>query len=485
MADTVKTTTKLIGAMLALALTNTACAADWKFGAGVSAGETYTDNVALAPPGAAQSDWITEITPTLSAVKNGARFKADVRYSLQNLFYARDRNRNQIYHQLDARANTELYEKELFLDTSASIRQAATSPLGATGANNTNATGNISNVRTLTVSPYWIHRFGSMATLNARVGVSDVGYSNASISNSTNTTTNLTLAGGSTFSRTPWALNYSDQKVNYTSRPDVEFTTTSASLGYLVTSRVRLTGVTGYERNQYLHTGSAPEGSFWEANVAWAVSPRTKLEVGLGDHYYGKTKMMSFNTHGGHLEWKADYNESVTTSNSQASTSTAYLVTSGGAPVGIFVDPTQIQTDSVFLNKRFQTALTWTRGRSAINAGAYQSNQDALETGQVSSVLQNGAFQNTTSIKQRGISAGWSYELTPLMSATLSGNLTRSSYPGLGREDKDKFIQLGIKRKLSPHLSGAVNVRRQARDSNQSSADYTENALTGSVNYTF
>lgn len=485
MADTAETTTKLIGAMLALALANTAFAADWKFGAGVSAGETYTDNVALAPPGAAQSDWITQITPTFSAVKNGARFKADVRYSLQNLFYARDSNRNQIYHQLDARANTELYEKELFLDTNASIRQAATSPLGATGVNNTNATGNISNVRTLTVSPYWIHRFGSVATMNARVGVSDVGYSNASISNSTNTNTSMTLAGGSAFSQTPWALNYSDQKVNYTSRPDVEFTTTSASLGYLITPRIKLTGVTGYERNQYLYTGSAPQGSFWEANVAWAISPRTKLEVGLGNHYYGKTKLLSFSTHGGHLEWKADYNESVTTSNSQASTNTAYLVTSGGAPVGIFVDPTQIQTNSVFLNKRFQTALIWTRGRSAISANVYHSSQIALETGQVSSLLQNGAFQNTTSIKQRGVSAGWSYQLTPLMSANLSASLARSSYPGLGREDEDKVIQLGINRNLSPHLSGAINVRHQARDSNQSGADYTENALSGSVNYTF
>ena len=485
MANTGETSPKLIGAMLALTLAGPAFAADWKVSTGMNAGETYTDNVALAPQGAAKSDWITEITPTFSAVKTGARFKADVRYSMQNLFYANDRTRNQIYHQLDAHANTDLYGKELFLDTSASIRQAATTPFGPSGVNNTNATGNISNVRTLTVSPYWVHRFGSAAVMDARVGVSEVGYSNASISNSTDTTTSLALSSGTTFSLTPWSLNYSDQKVNYTNRSNVEFTSTSASLGYLITPRIKLTGVAGYEHNQYLHTGPAPEGRFWETNVSWAVSPRTKLEVGLGDHYYGKTKLLSFTTHGGHLEWKADYNESVTTSNSQASGFTPYLVTSGGVASGVFLDPTQIQTDSVFLNKRFQTALTWQRGRSAITASAYHSSLIAQETGLVSSLVQNGAFQNTNSIKQVGVSAGWNYQLTPLMSANLSGNLVRSSYPGLGREDRDKIIQLGINRKLSPHMIGNINVRHQARDSNQSGSDYTENALSGSVNYTF
>lgn len=484
MLNTWGVTLKLIGAMVALMLAGSTFASSWQFTAGVNAGETYSNNVALASREGAKGDWITEITPIFTVVKTSGRLKMNAHYSLQKLFYDNDRYLDKTYHKLDAIGNAELYKKEIFLDASASTRQVSTTPFNPTGADNKNATGNISNVRTLTISPYWVHHFGSVAVMNSRFGLSEVDYNNAFVSNSINTASSLALSSGTAFRLTPWSINYSNQKVNYTNRSNVEFTTASASLGYLVTPRIKLAGVTGYERNQYLHTGSAPEGGFWEGNMSWAVSPRTKFEVGLSGHYYGRTKFLLFTTHGGHLEWKAEYNESVMTSNSQGIYPT-YLVASGGKPIWIFADTAQIQTDSVFLNKRFQTELAWKRGRNAITANVYHSSQVAQEVGQLSYLYQNGALQGANSVKKRGVSAAWHYQLTLLVSANLSVNLLRSSYPGLAREDKDTNVQLSINRKLSSRMNGSINARRQARNSNQNEVDYTENALSTMVVYTF
>jgi uncharacterized protein (PEP-CTERM system associated) len=488
---------KAIGATLVLAVAAPALAADWKFGADVTAGETYTDNVTLAPSGAQQSDWITNVTPSVSAIKNGARLKVDVRYAMQNLFYARDSARNTIYHQLNAHANAELYEKELYLDTLASISQAAISPLGASGVDNSNATGNISNVRAFTLSPYWIHRFGSTATANARYAVSDVRNSSNAFSSSTNNSLNLSLASGSAFGRISWGLNHSEQHVNYANRQDVSFMTDYASLGYLINSRIKMTGTVGTEKNSYLSSGAATQGSFWNVDGAWAPSSRTSLDLGFGHHYYGNTWNMAFKSRGAYSEWTANYSEALTTSNSQSSGIVANTLTQnttfiGSSGTGIvlpsgttILDPTQIQSNQVFLNKQFGTGFSWKKGKSGITLRAYHSVQEAQESGQLSSVLNNGAFQSTNTIKQIGVSAGWTWQLTPLMSSLMSVDLSRATYPDLGRTDNTSSVQLGINRKFSPKLNGNVSLRRQVRTSNQNASDYSENALSGSVTYKF
>jgi uncharacterized protein (PEP-CTERM system associated) len=488
---------KAIGATLMLAMTTPVLAADWKLAADITGGETYTDNVNLAPSGAQQSDLITTITPSISATKNGARFKADVHYALQNLFYARDSARNTTYHQLNAHANAELYEKEFYLDTLATITQAAISPLGASGVDNSNATGNLSSVRAFTLSPYWTHRFGSSATANARYSLSDVRNSNDAFSSSTNNSLVLSLASGSAFGRLSWELNHSEQHLNYTNRQDVSFISDYASLGYQINTRMRLTGALGVEKNNYLTTGAPPEGSFWNIDGAWTPSRRTSINLGFGHHYYGNTWNMAFKSRGAYSEWLANYNESVTTSNSQYGKTvdttlkqdTVFLNSSGtgiSLPSGYTVsDPTQIQSNQVFLNKQFVTGFNWKKGKSGITLRAYHSVQEALESGQVSSLLNSGAFQTTNTIKQTGVNAGWTWQLTPLMSSLLAVDLNRATYPDLGRTDHTTALQLGINRKFSRKLNGNVTLRRQVRTSNQNANEYSENALTGSVTYKF
>lgn len=486
---------KIIATTLALALSGSAWASDWKLGASVTTSETYTDNVALGTAGGAKSDWITAVTPTLTAKKDGARLKVDASYSNQNLFYAQDSARNTTFHQLNAHANAELFENEIFLDTTASISQAAISSLAATGVDNTTATSNLTSVRALTVSPYWIHRFGSTATLNARYTISEVGNSSGVFSSSINNTFNGSLASGSAFGRISWGLDFLDQTVDYPDRPDVSFTSTSANLGYLISTRVKLTGKVGTEKNSYASSaGTNTGGAFWNTTLSWAPSTRTSLDVGFGHHYYGNTWNMAFKTRGAYSEWTADYNESVTTSNSQFGQSDAFDIVSRTGKTAQLSVGNNFLTNQVYLSKRFATAFSWKKGKHGFSLGAYRSIQTTNIDTNINTNIQiaaigftsstNDVFLNTSEVKQIGVNASWKWQWTALTNTNLTASLTRSDYPSLSRQDTISSLQFGLDRKFSPHLTGNVSLRRQARDSNQN-ADFTENALSGSVTYTF
>lgn len=483
-----------LGALFALTFVSAAGAADWKLTAGVGASETYTDNVALGSSGRQGGDFVTSITPTISAKKDGARLKVDAQYALQNLFYARDSTRNALFHQLNARAKVELYEREFFLDTFATISQSAISPLGATGSDNINATNNIANNRSFSISPYWTHRFGSTATLNARNTVSYVSNDAAGFSNSTNNTLNVGLASGSDFGRLSWGLNTLRQDVNYQDRPNVSFSSTSASLGYLVSSRVRITGTVGSENNQFsTTTGSTPGGGFWNATASWAPSPRTSVELGFGNRFYGNSWNFAFKTRGAFYTWSADYNESLSTSNSQIANNSTGTTASQPQTGGSFLFNQNPLTNQVFLSKRFATALALKKGKSDFKLEAFHSTQTTQIDQNTNSVVSgagtltnnNDIFLFTNDFKQVGFSGAWNWRVSSLTTSNVTFGVTRNSFAGLNRTDTTSSLQFGLNRQFSSQLNGGLTVRHQNRSSDQSTSDFSENAISGSVNYKF
>lgn len=487
-----------IGLVSALALTGAAQAADWKFSAGVGATETYTDNVALGASGTRASDFITTITPSFGVKKDGARLKADARYSMQNLFYAQDSARNTLYHQLNARANAELYENEVFLDAAAGITQTVTSPLIAAGANTANATNNITNVRTISIGPYWTHRFGSTATLNVRESISRVSNDSSEFSNSTNNTFSAALNSGSAFGRVSWGLNLLQQNSDYQDRSNVKLTTTSASLGYQVLSRVRLTGTVGRENNSFATTtGETPGGVFWNTGVSWAPSTRTTLDVGFGRRFYGNTWNLAFKTRGKYSTWTADYSESLNTSNNQFAASSLSGTISQGQITSVTLVNQNVLTNQVFLSKRFATAFTWSKGKSDLSVSAFHATQTTRLDQNVSSVSLartsaglsatsgNDIFSLTNNFKQLGINGAWNWKFTSNLGSNITYGVTRSSYSDLNRTDTTSNLQIGLNRQFSSQMTGSVSLRRQNRDSDQNNADFSENALSGSINYNF
>ena len=313
----------------------------------------------------------------------------------------------------------------------------------------------------------------------------------SSISNSTNNTLSAGLASGSAFGRFSWGLNYSQQHANYQDRSNVTLTTTSASLGYLLTPRMRLTGTVGNESNQFAtNTGTAPGGTFWNTTASWSPSVRTSIDLGYGHHYYGNAWNFAFKTRGPHSTWTADYSEGLNTSNNQ-SASGVLGATSTQLPVAYNQN---ILTNQVFLSKRFNTAFTWTKGKSDFSLSAFHSRQTTQIDGTTSTLLtvgsstlinQNDIFLLTNNVNQVGVNGAWNWKFNPRISSNVSLGVIRSSYSDLNRTDTTSTVQLGLNRQFSSDLTGSVSLRHQARSSDQNASDFTENSLSGTVNYKF
>lgn len=85
-----------------------AMAGEWRFNTYLDLAEVYTDNVSLAPAGAEESEFITQISPGVSLNGQSGRAKLDLNYRLQNLIYGHDVTRNNSNHQLLANGNLEV-----------------------------------------------------------------------------------------------------------------------------------------------------------------------------------------------------------------------------------------------------------------------------------------------------------------------------------------------------------------------------------------
>jgi hypothetical protein len=458
-------------------------ASDWKLEAGVSARETYSDNVALSS-GGKQGDFITEVNPYISASKKGARLEADFHYTMNNVFYADQNTSNRTYHQLNARGKAELWEQEVFLDANAYITQQTTDLLGPIGIDNTSATNNLTNVGSITLSPYWQHRFGTTANLLARYSHSEVIYGGNDFTDSTVDSVYLGLASGSAFRDLFWRLNYSDQQIDYNYRPDVTFATTSATLGYVISPKLRVNGTVGYQDNSYAGSLTPLSGSIWNVGFTWAPTNRTDLTLGYGDILVGNAYNLDFRHRTPHTTWSASYAETLSTSSTQFSGYQLGVGLSGGLLLQV---PGTVLSSGVFLDKRFQAAVGYTKGKSTLRLSLYDTSQESVQS---SDFIATGGitfdpFLQSATIKQRGGNLDWNWRLSPVVTSNVGTGIGRYNYVDLGRRDSYGYVQAGLSRTFNADLRGSIFVRHYERSSNQSGNDSTENRITGTVNYKF
>lgn len=493
-----------------LLLPGNAGAVEWTVVPRLVVGETYTDNVVLAPPGRESSDFVTQITPGISLRGTGSRLKLSANYSLQTLLYANE-GRNSYNHMLDAFGNAELAENLFFLDARAGISQQNISLLGAQAADNVNITGNRTDVRTLSLSPYLRKNFGAMATGEARYTREDVNVSAGSGFDSKTDRVNLRLDSGPAYTRLGWGLSYYKDKVDFASFQEVERESYSGSLRYLLRPGLTLLGSGGREKNTYLFSGPKPEGSFWNAGFSWAVTPRTELNASVGRRYFGNTHAFGFSHRTRKTLWNLSYSQDITTVQSQffvpSTVDTAGflsqlfasaipdpvirqqfvtdLMLQRGIPSRLF-NPLNFLSNQTFLEKKLLATVALNGARNTVVLNLFDQIRDARAIGAVTSaLLGNNDFASSTRIEQMGGSALWNYRFAPRTSANVSVGYSRNTFSDINREDRDKYLKIGLTREIGPKTTVSLDYRRLQRDSSVSGNDYRENAVIALVHMTF
>ncbi len=509
-----------VSALLLLALfACPASAVEWKFTPSVGAQATYTDNANQSHSNP-QDALILSVTPGFSLQSQGSRrVQASLQYGLTGVARFSNDNSTNLYHNLGASGKAELIDDFLFIDGSAGISQQLISLLGSPADATTNS-ANRTTVGTYSISPYIQERFGTFANAQARYTNSGAIFENNVAANSTVNSFAASLNSGTRFTDLSWGLNYSIRKAenrnaaNAAFNANSTFESASATAGYALTRQFRVFGTVGRDWNDYLST-SGISGSSYSAGFGWSPTRRTSVEASVGERYFGRTYSLAGSHQSRLSRWTVNYSENVSDITQQflAASSRIYWICSGGLLVS---------TTSTTNPNPANCTGPYSAGEVMFMAPSYGvTTADLVAAGVLNVGIANGIFiikslnagvswdirrlgfglsvQDTRRLYQlfsnaedrvQGVSGSVSYRLSPQTTASSSLSLTRNSIDavlagGTAREDTILTFGMGLNRRFTNKLNGALTFRHTQRSSNVANADYGENSITASAFMSF
>jgi uncharacterized protein (PEP-CTERM system associated) len=476
-------------------LASPAAALDWLFTPTLGASATMTDNVNQSSTDK-QSSLILTATPGFRLRYQGSqRVQAAMSYGLTGVARTGEGQNDSLYSSLSANGKAELIDDFLFIDAGAGISQQLISLLGSPADANINDSNN-ATTGTYAISPYVRQRFGNFADAVLRYSATGSIFKSNAANNIYSNTLSGALNSGSQFSNLFWGLDFSSRNSNVQGGQDAQFDHYGSTLGYNLTHHLQLFGTLGYDSNDYTATpGTETSGRSWTLGMGWAPNRRTNVKASFGDSYFGRTYGFDFNYRSAHSVWTAGYNDGVSDISQQLlNTQPVYAWDCDGvlefgdplippapgcvlkvAPAGTV--PIGLQ-NGVYVSKVFHGAVAWTKARSTLGLNVFDTRRQ---------------YQQLVGLPEdsvRGVAANYAYQLQPTTTLNASLAFTNTQSPaGLSsvtaRDDNLYTASVGVNRQFGPRLSGALRLRHQKRNSNDPSADFTENNITASANMNF
>lgn len=493
-----------------------AVAGDWKFTPGLNLSESYSDNVHLDPDGAEESDWVTEIRPSLKVRRQGARLKVEADYSLQGLLYAAGTGDNKLRHQLTGRANAEMVDEWLFLDASARVGQ---SPVGLASSRGVGGgiagIDNTTTVGAYSISPYLKHRFGSRVSMEARIEQTGVFIGDSAFSDSDTTRYTLKLVSGNDFFPLSWNVDYALAEQNNRNTSLARDSSTehaSAHARYQLSRKYGLLAQAGMDNNDlpgvsgraarnfsyyglgmYYTPGrrfsldalynQSDSGDFLSGRVLISPTLRTTLDASLGKRAYGRSYSLGLSHRTRHSNWSLRYQDAVTTWQQLVMGSVGAYICSDGTsgilqpgdfpPPGCLIFGDVVPRDESFISKHLAGSVSYSLRRHSWHLSLYGNRREYLVSSDTDTLT--------------GFQGSWDYKPVGNTTYTLTAGLARNESEGGSVRDDDLWnIGFIARRQFQPKLTGSVEVRHQERTANAGTADdYTENSVTARVNMTF
>jgi uncharacterized protein (PEP-CTERM system associated) len=501
-------------ALFGLGVASQSYSADWDIQPRLKLRETYTDNLRLAPKGREESDFVTEVEPGISINHLGPRLQLNVDYSLQYRLYANHGSANGHNHALNSNALLDVWDRHLFLQASARIAQQNLSPLGAQSLSNINVTGNRTDVRQATVSPYWVSRLGSWGNVEARYTWSRVDTSGEARDIGSDTrAVNLTLKNGPAFTTFGWSGTYSRQDIQSTGGgqfPERTLETTSVTGSYRLFPTLSMLATVGYEDNSYGSTQGSTAGRFWNVGADWVPSTRTRVRGTFGERYFGNTYSLDAEHRTRLTTTMLSYSEQIVATPSRFDLPAAFDTAAtldrlllGRVPdpverlavvealmVGLGLPPTLISSvdflsNRVSLSKRLMGSFGLRGTRGNVLANVFHEKRTNENSGSTTTFLGTDPFAISNNVVQTGFSTILSWRFTQRTAGSISQVHTRSRYTDADREDTINTFRIGVTHQLQPKLHGGIDFRITDRDSTQSSQNYRENAVIGTLTFLF
>ncbi|MET0087471.1 MAG: TIGR03016 family PEP-CTERM system-associated outer membrane protein [Sedimenticola sp.] len=448
-------------------------AADWSKTVGIGTSVVYTDNANLSET--QEDDEISLLfTPNITIKGEGARASVDIAGALQ--LDSRGKGSDSTNPRLRANADAELVERVFFVDLESTITQDAINPYSPVGSDAINDTGNVTTTYTYTISPYLVGRFKGYADFQARYSYDEVSYSKNNLDGSNRHSLTLGLTSGTRFGRLNWGVSARQSETEYDNNRSTEFSSADINLGYRINRAWQVNTTFGKEWNDYTSIQSDTEGDRWDVGVIWTPSPRTSVDLKIGNRFFGDTTSLNFSHKSKRSVLEASYSQDLTNSRSLRDQD----IFSAEDPFGDLIDPItgdilpvgvlSTINDSTIVDKRFDASYTLKGRRSTLTIKAHHSQQTHQDS--------------TRDVEQTSFGIDATRSLTGKLSANAS--LTLRELSQNSSSDADIVgISLGVDRKLGQNSSVGLKYRITDRDSDQAGSSYTENRITASLSADF
>lgn len=472
--------------------------------------ETLTDNVNVNRTGnGKQSDLITELAPGVRIEARTARLKGYFDYSLLGQFYAQtDYSRTQ--NSLNTFGTLEAIDNWLFLDFSGIIAQQAISAFGAQSPSSGTINSNSTETASYRLSPYIRGQFGGTVDYSLRHNRSTT-QSDAANANDIDLSQWIgQLKGGTAFRNLNWTIDGNQQTTEYSKGGKSEAEMLRGLFSYSVLPQFRVNLSAGRESNNYASVDQESTNTHGYG-FDWNPTERTQISVFKEKRFFGDGHNVRFSH-------RFPMSSITFTDTRDVSVLPNQFATSG---LGTVYDllypllsqlcaqtpgtPSQSEIDNCVMNKftsrGIQPNTQVTGGFLTSRATIQRSQQLALalfgarnsitllvNRNESQSVLASNAlnddFNKNSSIRQQGLSLNFSHRLSELSSLNLLASRQESTGNGAATtKTTSTTYQVNVSTKLGAKTTGSMSARRSEFDS--TTTPYTENALVGTVSFTY
>ena len=477
----------------------------WTFIPQVTAGETYSTNMALvgASP---QSGWITDIAPGIRVDGAGSRVKAHLDYSRENLYYQGNSEWNRHQNLLNSLATIEAVDKWLFVDASANIVQRNLSVFGPVSVDQTNAAAKQVETRTTQVAPYIRGHVFNDAEYLLRINSIDAKSDDPTlvttrVNQVVGSLKNLASAGAIGWLGDFSATNVKNDIVG--SRDDTRF---RGGLALSIGPRMHLSLSTGRETTNF-NSSEKENTATPGVGLEWSPTPHTQVAA-LGEKRFfgtGHNLLLSHRTAltawrysdvkdvailptllagynpGSISELMSDLLEASIPDPSERGREVRSRMDQIGA-VANLPGGGGVQTSRFYLDRFQQASVALLGQRNTLTLLLSQRVQQLLS---FAPDAVDSFSQFDTDIRERGASLAWLHRLTPVTNLNVS--MARLKSEGLttaNLESNQTTATAAVTIRLTAKASASVGARRTKVDSTVSGS-IRENALVGSLTQRF
>ena len=441
----------------------------------VEISQTYTDNLTFSPSDG-DEEFITSLQPSFSFNHATSNWAADVNYQLTALAFNDRSEFDQVFHQFDGRTTVEVLANLLSLGLETNYYQRVVIPedrlpFSAIAAAS-GAAGNITDVFSGSFRPVLGRDNGGFSwSLQPVLGfidyLDDVDAINPNRRQVDAKYENVVFEIGSSADKASgflWRTRYSYQRTDFEDEinPEFEYERLGQTLGVAVGPSVNLLATYGIESDLFESSTEAGfEETFWEASMEWEPGSFMRMELGVGERFFGETFRFSLSREVKRLSLSATFSQEPTSfaidhlANPRGNFNLGSDI-AGGDAFGIF--------GQTFISELFQLSARLELVNGSFSVNLYDGIRDFTDTDAEAGSRQVGIRYN------RSIGRKTDLEFF--------GQWIRLDV----QETTDRFerarIRLAFNRELSRSLSANLSFQRTERFSDFPASEFEEHSVS-------